>query len=165
MVWAKAGISSAVITLSLWISFVSVKMYSPKDRRIRKQENLVMHQPAKMNGWKAFVKSRKLSVANVCIRLFFRLLNRLYATSSLNSIVLCGSILFIRETCWFLAIDFDKENWERDVNTFLETCQLQHVPVRLEHSRRQPLLRDQCLYDSRWVVGEGKWLVKKYCPK
>ncbi len=26
------------------------------------------------------------------------------------------------ETCWFLAIDFDKGTWKDDVTAFLETC-------------------------------------------
>src|SRR6188472_3955365 len=26
------------------------------------------------------------------------------------------------ETCFFLAVDFDKENWRQDVQVFLETC-------------------------------------------
>ncbi len=29
---------------------------------------------------------------------------------------------FIDETCWFLAVDFDKKSWKEDVAAFLETC-------------------------------------------
>jgi hypothetical protein len=39
------------------------------------------------------------------------------------------------ETCWFLAVDFDKENWKRDAAAFLETCRLRNVPVSIERSR------------------------------
>ncbi len=39
------------------------------------------------------------------------------------------------ETCWFLAIDFDKKTWHRDVAVFLATCQALGVPAALERSR------------------------------
>jgi superfamily II DNA or RNA helicase len=39
------------------------------------------------------------------------------------------------ETCWFLAIDFDKKTWTDDSRAFLETCQQLNVPAVLERSR------------------------------
>ena len=39
------------------------------------------------------------------------------------------------ETCWFLAVDFDKENWQRDVAAFAATCRKKNVPVAVERSR------------------------------
>lgn len=39
------------------------------------------------------------------------------------------------ETCWFIAIDFDKEQWKRDASAYLETCRMRNVPASLEQSR------------------------------
>lgn len=39
------------------------------------------------------------------------------------------------ETCWFLAIDFDKESWQDDVKAFMETCMNLNIPASLERSR------------------------------
>ena len=39
------------------------------------------------------------------------------------------------ETCWFLAVDFDKVSWQEDARAFLETCSLLNVPAALERSR------------------------------
>ena len=39
------------------------------------------------------------------------------------------------ETCWFLAIDFDKKTWHRDAAVFLETCRALGVASVLERSR------------------------------
>jgi len=39
------------------------------------------------------------------------------------------------ETCWFLAVDFDKASWQEDAQAFLETCMLFDVPAALERSR------------------------------
>jgi len=39
------------------------------------------------------------------------------------------------ETCYFLAVDFDKEDWVDNVFTFKETCVQEGVPVIIERSR------------------------------
>ena len=43
--------------------------------------------------------------------------------------------LLADETCWFLAVDFDKSAWAEDAKTFLETCASYQVPAVLERSR------------------------------
>ena len=39
------------------------------------------------------------------------------------------------ETCFLLAVDFDKEGWREDANAFWETCRYLSVPAALERSR------------------------------
>ena len=39
------------------------------------------------------------------------------------------------ETCWFLAVDFDKSTWTEDVGAFVETCRRAGLPVAVERSR------------------------------
>lgn len=39
------------------------------------------------------------------------------------------------ETCYFLAVDFDKKNFREDVKAFLQTCRIYHVPAAVERSR------------------------------
>jgi superfamily II DNA or RNA helicase/very-short-patch-repair endonuclease len=39
------------------------------------------------------------------------------------------------ETCFFLAVDFDGEDWQRDAAAFLEMCRRLDVPAVLERSR------------------------------
>ncbi len=39
------------------------------------------------------------------------------------------------DTCWFLAIDFDKGTWEKDVSALIETCREMHLPIAVERSR------------------------------
>ncbi|MEK6287703.1 MAG: DEAD/DEAH box helicase family protein [Acidobacteriota bacterium] len=39
------------------------------------------------------------------------------------------------DTCWFVAVDFDKKTWETDARAFLETCYGLGVPAALERSR------------------------------
>jgi len=39
------------------------------------------------------------------------------------------------ETCWFLAVDFDGENWPADVRGFHRSCRELDVPAAIERSR------------------------------
>lgn len=43
--------------------------------------------------------------------------------------------LLTDETCWFLALDFDKNTWQQDVTAFLDTCDEMSVPAVVERSR------------------------------
>jgi hypothetical protein len=44
------------------------------------------------------------------------------------------------ETCWFLAIDFDKSSWREDTAACLETSRHLNLPAALERSRHAPLV-------------------------
>ncbi len=39
------------------------------------------------------------------------------------------------DTCWFLAVDFDKEHWQRDVSAFIKACDCKHIFPAIERSR------------------------------
>ena len=43
--------------------------------------------------------------------------------------------MLLDETCLFLAVDFDREDWQADAGAFVETCRQLDVPVALERSR------------------------------
>ena len=43
--------------------------------------------------------------------------------------------LLLDETCFFLAVDFDKTGWHEDTTAFLETCRRLNLPAARERSR------------------------------
>jgi superfamily II DNA or RNA helicase/very-short-patch-repair endonuclease len=43
--------------------------------------------------------------------------------------------MLLDETCFFLAADFDKTNWQDNVAAFWETCRQMNLPAALERSR------------------------------
>ena len=43
--------------------------------------------------------------------------------------------LLLDETCWFLAVDFDKKTWRDDAAAFRATCHELNVPAAVERSR------------------------------
>ncbi len=42
--------------------------------------------------------------------------------------------MMLDETCFFLAIDFDKAHWQEDTRAVLETCRQINVPAAIERS-------------------------------
>lgn len=43
--------------------------------------------------------------------------------------------MLLDETCFFLAVDFDKTSWQKDAVAFLKTCYQMNLPATLERSR------------------------------
>lgn len=43
--------------------------------------------------------------------------------------------MLLDETCWFLAIDLDKEGWRQDATALKEACRHIGVPIAVERSR------------------------------
>ncbi len=43
--------------------------------------------------------------------------------------------LCLDETCWFLAIDFDKGEWQKEITILREVCEDLHIPLVVERSR------------------------------
>jgi hypothetical protein len=43
--------------------------------------------------------------------------------------------MLLDESCWFLAMDFDKSTWSEDALAFIESCDLRNIPAVLECSR------------------------------
>ncbi|MDD5603902.1 MAG: hypothetical protein PHG48_07525 [Eubacteriales bacterium] len=41
----------------------------------------------------------------------------------------------LNETCYFLAIDFDAEGWQKDISTLREVCSEHKIPISVERSR------------------------------
>lgn len=52
-----------------------------------------------------------------------------------NEFVMGVYPMLLDETCFFLAIDFDKSHWEQDALAFLATCQNMGLSAALERSR------------------------------
>jgi len=93
--------------------------------------------PAAVKDWKAINKSRPEERKKVDqkTRRFLPMTDSVIENHLLGKETIGVYPLLSGETCWFLAVDFDKKTWEYDSQAFLETCRQLSVPAALERSR------------------------------
>ncbi len=94
-------------------------------RRWENDDGRSGYVPAAVKDWKAINKSRPEERKKVDqkTRKFLPLTDAVIENHLLGKETVGVYPLLSDETCWFLAVDFDKKTWEYDSQAFLETCQ------------------------------------------
>ena len=64
--------------------------------------------------------------------------------------------MFLDETCFLLAVDFDKESWQEDIVAFLTTCRKLDIPAAVERSRSGNGGHIWLFFDEPVLVGTGE---------
>ncbi len=95
------------------------------------------YAPAALKNWRAINSSRPEDRKKVDrnTRKFLPLSDMVIENHLLGKETIGIYPLLPDETCWFLAVDFDKKTWAEDSRAFLDTCQELNVPAALERSR------------------------------
>ena len=62
-------------------------------------------------------------------------LGRVVLNYALDDMECDDMTLLQNETCYFLAIDFDKDHWQKDVTAFVKVCDKYQVPSLVERSQ------------------------------
>ena len=95
------------------------------------------YSPAALKDWKAINSSRPEDRKRVDqhTRKFLPLAELVIENHLLGKETIGVYPLLTDETCWFLAVDFDKKTWADDSRAFLDTCREWSVPAVLERSR------------------------------
>jgi len=95
------------------------------------------YSPAALKDWKTINASKPADRKKVdrVTRKFFPLTDTVVENHLLGKETVGIYPLLLDETCWFLAVDFDKKTWADDSHAFLDTCRELGVPAALERSR------------------------------
>jgi superfamily II DNA or RNA helicase len=95
------------------------------------------YTPAAQKDWRAINRSRPEDRKKVDqkTRQYFPLTDAVIENHLLGNETVGVYPLLLDETCWFLAVDFDKKTWQEDSRVFMDTCQELNVPAALERSR------------------------------
>lgn len=95
------------------------------------------YSPASRKDWKAINRSRPEDRKKVDLktRKYFPLTDSVIENHLLGKETIGVYPLLSDETCWFLAVDFDKKTWQEDSTAFMDTCREMQVPAALERSR------------------------------
>jgi len=103
-----------------------------------KAKGIAGYSPACGNEWKPGICQKPKIKCSACKHKDFLPLSEMAVDAHLrgrNNLVAGIYPLLSNETCWFLAIDFDDEGWQKDVTTISEVCSLFEIPVGIERSR------------------------------
>jgi superfamily II DNA or RNA helicase len=95
------------------------------------------YSPAAQKDWKAINKSKPEDRKKVDqkTRKYFPLTDSVIESHLLGKETIGVYPLLTDETCWLLAVDFDKKTWQDDSGAFMDTCREMKVPAALERSR------------------------------
>jgi hypothetical protein len=94
------------------------------------------YSPACVNEWDRFVCKKPIVKCSDCQHRKFTPLTDEVIYHHLAGKQTVGIYPLLHdETCLFLAIDFDKNDWQKDALAFLQTCSTFNVPAVVERSR------------------------------
>ncbi|ASA25145.1 TOTE conflict system archaeo-eukaryotic primase domain-containing protein [Paenibacillus donghaensis] len=95
------------------------------------------YSPACANEWTAFCEKPRVK-CSVCKHQSFMPLTNEVLSAHLDARqdrTIGIYPMLPDETCWFLAMDFDKHDWKKDVAAVMQLCKSHHIPALLERSR------------------------------
>ncbi|HDR50597.1 MAG TPA: helicase, partial [Mariniphaga anaerophila] len=94
------------------------------------------YSPACGNEWVPGICQKPKIKCSACTNKDFLELNSQAIEDHLRGKTVAGIYpLLSDETCWFLAIDFDGEEWQKDIKTIMEVCSEFSIPIAVERSR------------------------------
>lgn len=94
------------------------------------------YSPACDNEWKPNICEKPRIKCNQCENRSFSSLDDQVFYDHLSGKQTIGIYPLLQDdSCWFLAVDFDKSNWKDDVLAYLETCDELGISASLERSR------------------------------
>jgi len=94
------------------------------------------YSPACGNEWVPAICQKPKIKCSACKNKDFLELNSQAIENHLRGKIVAGIYpLLPDETCWFLAIDFDGEEWQKDIVTIRKVCLEFAIPLAVERSR------------------------------
>ncbi len=94
------------------------------------------YSPVCQNQWQAGVCKKPKISCSKCENKNYSALDENAIESHLKGEIVVGVYPMLRdETCHFLAVDFDKADWQSDISIFRDVCIEYKIPVAVERSR------------------------------
>jgi superfamily II DNA or RNA helicase len=94
------------------------------------------YSPVCLNQWHKDLCGKPKTPCSKCKNSSYAPLNERVIEDHLRGIIVAGVYPMMQdETCFFLAIDFDKEGWQKDISIVRDACKEFNIPVAVERSR------------------------------
>ncbi len=94
------------------------------------------YTPACQNEWKRGICQKPNVTCSRCNNKLYHTFDNSVISDHLSGKIIAGIYPLMQdETCQLLAIDFDGENWTKDISAIREVCNYFEIPVAVERSR------------------------------
>ena len=94
------------------------------------------YSPVCLNQWQAGVCKKPKNTCSKCKNKDYATLDENAIENHLRGNIVAGVYPMLQdETCHFLAVDFDEEDWRNDISVFRDICIGFSIPVAVERSR------------------------------
>ena len=101
-----------------------------------KQKEKLGYSPSCLNEWRSGVCAKPKGTCAGCTHKAYAALDEKVIQDHLLGKVVAGIYpMRLDETCWFLAVDFDDGEWQKDTSALSEVCAEFAIPVAVERSR------------------------------
>ena len=101
-----------------------------------KQKEKSGYSPSCLNEWKSGVCGKPKGTCACCTHKAYASLDEKVIQDHLLGKMVAGIYpMRLDETCWFLAIDFDDGEWQKDTSALRDVCAEFDIPVAVERSR------------------------------
>lgn len=105
-------------------------------KRFEKKDGKGGYSPVCMNEWKKWICNKPKIKCSQCENKKYSVLSFDEINRHLRGIEVLGIYPMLEdEKCFFLAIDFDDDGWEKDVAIIREVCEEKNIPFAVERSR------------------------------
>ena len=92
--------------------------------------------PVCLNQWRPGVCEKPKITCSKCKQKSYAPLDEAVIENHLRGDIVVGVYpMLLDETCWFLAMDFDGKEWQKDVSVIRKVCNEFNIPVAVERSR------------------------------
>ncbi len=101
-----------------------------------KKKETAGYSPVCLNEWKRGICDKPKVTCSVCVKKSYTPFDGAVIEKHLLGNMVVGIYpMLLDETCWFLAIDFDDGDWQKDISTLQDICMAFGIPVVAERSR------------------------------
>ncbi len=105
-------------------------------KRWQNKEGKSGYAPACLNEWKIGVCNKPKIKCSDCTNKSFEILNEKVIEEHLRGNIVAGIYpMCLDETCYFLAIDFDDDGWNKDISVLRDVCMEFDISFVVERSR------------------------------
>ncbi len=105
-------------------------------QRWKNKRGVSGYSPVCLNEWKPGTCQKPKIKCAKCPDRSYAPLSRAAIDSHLRGMKVLGIYPLCQdETCCFLAVDFDKKEWKKDVSAFRDVCRKLKIPIAVERSR------------------------------